>query len=47
MKWDRRIFNGICDTLTHMLSSVPCYLLGCRPDEEAVRLSFSTVTKVL
>ena len=44
MKWDDRVYDGICDTLTLLLEQVPCYTLGCRPDEEAALLCHNTVT---
>lgn len=43
MKWDRRVYLGICQTLSHLLETVPIFWLGCRPDEEAVRVCFGAV----
>ena len=45
MKWDKRIYSGICDTVTKVIETVPAYLLENLPDEEAVRLSFSTIRR--
>jgi hypothetical protein len=43
MKWDRDIFNRICDTISDVLLNVPCYHLKCRPDKEAAVLAFKTL----
>lgn len=43
MKWDKRVYLGICDTISHLLTTVPVYWLGCRPDEEAARVCFEAV----
>ncbi len=45
MKWDKRIYSGICDTVTKIIETVPTYFLENLPDEEAVRLSFNTIRK--
>ncbi len=45
MKWDKRIYSGICDTVTKVIETVPAYLLENLPDEDAVRLSFSTIRR--
>ncbi len=44
MKWDRRIYNTHCDTLSALLSSVPFYLLECLPDKDAAELSYKTLS---
>lgn len=46
MKWDKRIYDGICNTLSHILPVTPVYVLGCRPDREAAELSSKTVMEV-
>lgn len=43
MKWDRRIHSAILDTIEQVIASTPIYILGCRPDEEAAQLSYSTL----
>ena len=43
MKWDRRVYMSICDTISSLLSITPIYWLGCRPDEEAARVCFEAV----
>ena len=43
MKWDRRVYNGICQTISQLLAITPVFWLGCRPDEEAVRVCFAGV----
>ena len=44
MKWDRQIHMAQGDTISDIIRLTPIYLLDCRPDEEAARLSYQTVT---
>lgn len=44
MKWDRRVYGGACDTVTHILETTPTYFLENLPDEAAVQLSYSILT---
>lgn len=39
MKWDSRIYDAECDTLSLLVEKSPVYLLDCRPDEEAAMCS--------
>ncbi len=43
MKWDHRIHNGICNTVSRIVAVTPYYVLGCRPDSEAAELSNRTI----
>ena len=43
MKWDKRIYSGICDTVKILIETVPTYYLENLPDEDAVRLSFNSI----
>lgn len=43
MKWDKRIYLNICDTLAAIISRVGIYELGCLPDAEAALLCYNTV----
>ncbi|MCR4993860.1 MAG: hypothetical protein K6A32_00520 [Bacteroidales bacterium] len=43
MKWDRRVYEGICQTISRLLRTTPVYWLGCRPDEEAAHVSYEAV----
>lgn len=43
MKWDERIYNGICDTISEISMKVPVYKLDCLPDVAAAQLSYNTV----
>ena len=45
MKWDDRIYNGIYDSIGLLIAHVPCYTLGCRPDQEAAEVCYETVKK--
>jgi len=43
MKWDDRIYNGIFDSISLLIEHVPCYTLGCRPDQEAAEVCHNAV----
>lgn len=43
MKWDKRIYGGLCAGVTHVMEKTPTYFLENLPDEEAVQLSYSTI----
>lgn len=43
MKWDARVYLGICDTVAKIMEHVPTYFLENLPDEAAVRLSYETI----
>lgn len=43
MKWDKRVYLGICDTLSALLGKVSMYELGCLPDADAALLCYNTV----
>lgn len=45
MKWDRRVYNGVCDTVSAIVGRVPFYVLGCLPDADAAQLSYQTLTQ--
>ena len=43
MKWDERIYDGICDTISKVSMKVPVYQLECLPNAEAAELSYNTI----
>ena len=45
MKWDRRVYNGICTGITELLRLCPIYELGCLPDAAAAHLCHDTVLR--
>lgn len=45
MKWDKHIYNSICDSVGRLIERVPLYTLGCRPDQEAAEVCHAEVTK--
>lgn len=45
MKWDKDIFNHICDTITKVVETTGIYTLHCRPDKEAAILCNKTISK--
>ena len=35
--------NGIYDSISLLIAHVPCYTLGCRPDQEAAEVCYNAV----
>lgn len=44
MKWDKLIYNHLCDNVTRVVEGVPVFTIYCLPDEDAARLCHRTVT---
>ena len=44
MKWDKRVYGGICDSVSRLIELTPLYTLGCRPDQEAAEVCHAAVT---
>lgn len=44
MKWDKDIFNNICNIITRLIERTPLYTLHCLPDEEAAILCHNTIS---
>ena len=42
MKFDKDIHLKVCNTVSKVLSKIPVYTLGCRPDAEAAQMSSKT-----
>ena len=45
MKWDKRVYEGVCDSVARLVETVPLYTLGCRPDQEAAEVCHAEVAK--
>ena len=45
MKWDERVYKGICDGISELIRIVGMYELGCLPNAEAAILCHDTITK--
>lgn len=45
MKWDKDIYNAICDTITKIIETTGIYILHCLPDKEAAILCYKEVSK--
>ncbi|MBQ8736724.1 MAG: hypothetical protein IJY78_02700 [Bacteroidaceae bacterium] len=43
MKWDKRVYSGICDTITLLMEAVPNWFLECLPDREAALTSYEAM----
>ena len=45
MKWDKQIYNSICNSVGRLIERVSLYTLRCRPDQEAAGMCHAEVTK--
>lgn len=45
MKWDKQIYNSICNSVGRLIERVSLYTLGCRPDQEAAEMCHAEVMK--
>lgn len=45
MKWDKDIFNNICDTITHIIEETKIYKLHCLPNREAAEICYQGIAK--
>ena len=45
MKWDKEIYDGICDTVTRITETTPAYTLHCLPDGEAATICHRTIAR--
>ena len=45
IRWNHDIMSLLIPTIERVAMNIPCYLLKCRPDEEAVRVCKETITK--
>ena len=43
MKWDQRVYKGICQCISKLLVKTPIFWLGCLPDEEAARVCYEAI----
>ncbi len=44
MKWDKDIFNNICNIITRLIELTPLFTLHCLPDEDAAILCHNTIS---
>lgn len=45
MKWDKQIYNSICNSVGRLIERVSLYTLRCRPDQEAAEMCHAEVMK--
>jgi len=45
MKWDKEIFNNICNVVTKIIEKVSIYTLHCTPEKEAAEICQKTISK--
>ncbi len=45
MKWDKDIFNDVCNMITKLVETSDMYILRCRPDKEAALICHQTIAK--
>lgn len=43
MKWDKRIYDAVCDNITKVVETTKIYTLHCLPDKEAALLCHKTL----
>lgn len=46
MKWDKRVYTSICQTISRLIGSVKVFELGCLPDAEAAYVCYDAVKAV-
>ncbi|MGI6220158.1 MAG: hypothetical protein ACOYJE_09970 [Bacteroidaceae bacterium] len=44
MKWDKPLYDAVCESVSEVVQSVPTYRLECLPDEAAARLCYQEIT---
>ncbi len=44
MKWDKEIFDNICNIITRIIETTGIYTLHCLPDEEAARICHKAIS---
>ncbi len=44
MKWDKVVYDNICDTITQIIENVPSFVMHCLPDDEAAIVCHNAVT---
>lgn len=45
MKWDKDIFNNICNVVSRIIEKVSIYTLHCTPEKEAAEICNKTISK--
>lgn len=45
MIWDHEIHDNLCNTITRIIETTPCFTMHCRPDDEAARISHQTIKR--
>lgn len=45
MKWDKDIYNAICDTITRLIETADIFILHCLPDKEAAEVCHKAISK--
>ncbi|RRC99129.1 hypothetical protein [Prevotella sp. OH937_COT-195] len=45
MKWDKEIFNNVCNIITRIIETTKIYILHCLPDKESAILCHKEISK--
>lgn len=45
MKWDKRLYRSLGDTITRIIETTPIYILHCLPDKEAAEICHKEITR--
>lgn len=43
MKWDRRVYNGVCQAISRLLPVTPIWRLECLPDADAAHVCYDAI----
>ena len=46
MKWDEKLYDGLCNALSRIMERVPVYSMHCRPDAEAAQVCHQTLSQL-
>lgn len=45
MKWDKEVYDNICNIVSEVISSTPVYVLHCLPDRQSAELCCETIAR--
>lgn len=45
MKWDKGIYNAVCDTVTKIIETTGIYNLHCLPDRESAIVCHEAIAR--
>ena len=45
MQWDPEVHSNLCDIISRIIETTPCYTMHCLPNEEAARVCHQTISR--